>query len=77
MDKEGKQYVCSKCDESVRFTNLVRHTEKHHKSDGEYHCGLCQELQSTEATGVGYLCCVCDAVLDHPKQLEDHMAAHD
>ena len=42
-----------------------------------YQCGLCQELESTKATGVGYVCFVCDVVFDVPRELEDHMVTHD
>ena len=26
-----------------------------------YKCDLCDELEASEPTGIGYLCCVCDA----------------
>jgi hypothetical protein len=77
-DKNTGKYVCNKCNkESSRFVKLVQHIERHHGNDGNYLCGLCQELESTEPTGVGYLCCVCDVVFDVPRDLEDHMATHD
>ena len=77
-DKNTGKYVCNKCNkESSRFVKLVQHIERHHGNDGNYLSGLCQELESTEPTGVGYLCCVCDVVFDVPRDLEDHMATHD
>jgi hypothetical protein len=56
---------------------LVQHIAKEHGNDGHYQCRLCQELESTEPTGVGYVCCVCDVVFVVPRELEDHMATHD
>jgi hypothetical protein len=56
---------------------LVQHIARYHGNDGNYQCRLCQELESTEPTGVGYVCCVCDVVFDIPRDLEDHMATHD
>ena len=56
---------------------LVQHVARQHGNDGNYQCGLCQELESTEPTGIGYVCCVCDVVFDVPRDLEDHMATHD
>ncbi|CAB4025581.1 gastrula zinc finger -like, partial [Paramuricea clavata] len=76
--EHNRKYSCSKCDKlCVNFTKLVRHISREHGSDGNYQCGSCQELKSTEPTGVGYVCCVCDVVFDIPGQLEDHMASHD
>jgi KRAB domain-containing zinc finger protein len=77
-DKHDGKYVCSKCDKRLyNFMKLLQHIAKQHGSDGNYQCGVCQELESTEPTGVGYVCCVCDVVFDVPRELEDHMATHD
>ena len=76
-NEHTKQFTCNKCDE--KFSNskkLVKHIARQHGNDGTYQCRLCQELESTEATGVGYICSVCDAVFDFPKELEDHMTTH-
>jgi hypothetical protein len=60
-DKNTGKYVCNKCNkEFFRLMKLVQHIARHHANDGNYLCGLCQELESIEPTGVGYLCCVCD-----------------
>ena len=75
-DAHTKQCTCNKCDE--KFSNskkLVKHIARQH-GDGTYQCRLCQELESTEPTGAGYLCFVCDVVFDFPKELEDHMTNH-
>ena len=76
-DEHTKQFTCSKCDE--KFSNskkLVKHIARQHGNDGTYQCRLCQELESTEPTGAGYLCSVCDVVFDFPRELEDHMTTH-
>ena len=39
-------------------------------------CDLCRELQETEPSGIGYICCVCDAEFSLASKLEDHMANH-
>ena len=76
-DEHTKQCTCNKCDE--KFSNskkLVKHIERQHGNDGTYQCCLCQELESTEPTGVGYICSVCDVVFDFPRELENDMTAH-
>ena len=76
-DEHTKQFTCNKCDE--KFSNLkklVKHIARQHGNDGTYRCRLCQELESTEPTGVGYLCSVCDVVFGFPRELEDHMTTH-
>jgi hypothetical protein len=50
---------------------LIQYITRQHGNDGNYQCGLCQELESTE-----YVCCVCDVVFDVPRELEDHMITH-
>ena len=76
-DEHTKQCTCNKCDE--KFSNskkLMKHIARQHGNDGTYQCRLCQELESTEPTGVGYICSVCDVVFDFPRELEDHMTTH-
>ena len=73
-DEHTKQCTCNKCDET--FSNskkLIKYIARQHRNDGTYQCRLCQELESTESTGVGYVCSVCDVVFDFPRELEDHM----
>ena len=77
QNEHTKQFTCNKCDE--KFSNskkLVKHIARQHGNDGTYQCRLCQELESTEPTGVGYICSVCDVVFDFPGELEDHMTTH-
>ena len=76
-DEHTKQCTCNKCDK--KFSNskkLIKHIARQHDNDGTYQCRLCQELESTEPTGVGYICSVCEVVFDFPKELEDHMTTH-
>ena len=51
-----------------------------HKSNEHgilYKCDVCQELEATEATGIGYICCICDAVFEIATDLENHIITHD
>ena len=76
-DEHTKQFTCNKCDK--KFSNskkLIKHIARQHGNDGTYQCRLCQELESKEPSGVGYICSVCDVVFDFPKELEDHMTTH-
>ncbi|CAB4019382.1 zinc finger 709-like [Paramuricea clavata] len=76
--KHDGRYMCSKCDKQhISFMKSVQHIASQHANDGNYQCGLCQELESAEPSCVGYVCCVCDVVFDVPRLLEDHMANHD
>jgi ssDNA-binding Zn-finger/Zn-ribbon topoisomerase 1 len=78
QDENTGKYTCYKCKKGFsNFIKLVRHIARQHGNDGNYQCGLCQELKSKEPTGIGYICCVCDVVFDVPRDLEDHMATHD
>jgi hypothetical protein len=77
-DRNTGKYGCNKCNkQSSGFMTLVQHIARQHGNDGNYQCALCQELESKEPTGVGYVCCVCDVVFDVPRDLEDHMVTHD
>jgi KRAB domain-containing zinc finger protein len=77
-DKSIGKYACNKCNKRFsNFMTLVQHIARQHGNDGNYQCGLCQELESKEPTGIGYVCCVCDVVFDVPRDLEDHMVTHD
>ena len=76
-DKYNGKYVCEKCNKQFTdFNKLIQHIARQQGNDGKYQCGFCQELESTEPTGIGYVCCVCDAVFDIPWELEDHMVTH-
>ena len=61
VDEDTKQCACKTCDE--KFSNskkFVKHIARQQGNDGSYQCRLCRELESTEPTGVNYLCSVCD-----------------
>ena len=76
MGKNTGKYNCNKCNKHFpTFTKLAEHLTKQHGHNGK--CSLCQELESTEPTGIGYVCCVCDVVFDIPRDLEHHMVNHD
>ena len=55
--------------------SLYQHKAKDHGTS--YQCDLCKELEAREATGIGYICCVCDAEFEIATELEDHMSMHD
>ena len=42
-----------------------------------YQFDVCKELEAREATGIGYICCVCDAEFEIATELEDHINMHD
>jgi DNA-directed RNA polymerase subunit RPC12/RpoP len=55
-DKNTGKYVCNYCNEQLsNFMTLIQHITRLHGNDGNYQCGLCQELESTEPTGVQVL----------------------
>jgi uncharacterized C2H2 Zn-finger protein len=72
----GDYFVCDKCDKQFPdIESLYQHKAKNHGTT--YQCDVCKELDAKEATGIGYICCVCDAEFEIPTQLEDHMNMHD
>ena len=76
-DEHTKRCTCNKCDKKFSDSkNLVKLIARQHGNDGTYQCRLCQELESKEPSGVGYLCSVCGVVFDFPIELEDHMTMH-
>ena len=72
-----KKYVCKKCNEELSFIKTLRqHITRYHGRDGIYLCGLCQECEAIAPTGTGYVCCVCNGMVDSPKELQDHIITH-
>jgi uncharacterized Zn-finger protein len=68
-------FVCDKCDEQFPdIESLCQHKAKDHGTS--YQCVVCKELEAREATGIGYICCVCDAEFEIATELEDHMSMH-
>ena len=55
--------------------SLYQHKAKDHGTS--YQCDVCKELEAREATGIGYICCVCDAEFEIATELEYHMSMHD
>ena len=70
-------FVCDKCNKQFPdIESLYQHKAKDHHTS--YQCDVCKELEAREATGIGYICCVCDAeLIEIATELEDHMSMHD
>ena len=69
-------FPCDKCDKQFPdVESLYQHKAKDHGMS--YQCDVCKELEAREATGIGYICCVCDAEFEIATELEDHMSIHD
>ncbi|CAB4021896.1 zinc finger 501-like, partial [Paramuricea clavata] len=70
------QFDCDKCNKLFPdIERLSQHKAKDHGTS--YQCDLCKELEAREPTGIGYICCVCDAEFEIATELEDHMSMHD
>jgi hypothetical protein len=69
-------FDCDKCNKL--FADIQRLNEHNAKEHGMfYQCDICKELEAREATGIGYICCVCDAEFENATELEEHMSMHD
>jgi hypothetical protein len=69
-------FDCDKCNKQFPdIESLYQHKAKDHGTS--YQCDVCKELEAREATGIGYICCVCDAEFEIATELEDHMSMHD
>ena len=49
--------------------NQLSHKDQAISSENEYQCDVCQELESSTATGIGYICCICDVVFETANEL--------
>jgi uncharacterized Zn-finger protein len=68
-------FLCDKCNKQFPdIESLYQHKAKDHGTS--YQCDVCKELEAREATGIGYICCVCDAEFEIATELEDHMSMH-
>jgi hypothetical protein len=68
-------FLCDKCNKQFPdIESLYQHKAKDHSTS--YQCDVCKELEAREATGIGYICCVCDAEFEIAPELEDHMSMH-
>jgi KRAB domain-containing zinc finger protein len=69
-------FVCDKCDKQFPdIESLYQHKAKDHGTS--YQCDVCKEFEAKEATGIGYICCVCNAEFEIATELEDHISMHD
>ena len=69
-------FDCDRCNKPFPdIERLCQHKAKDHGTS--YQCDLCKELEAREATGIGYICCVCDAEFEIATELEDHISMHD
>ena len=69
-------FDCDKCNNQFPdIESLYEHKARDHGTS--YQCDVCKELEAREATGIGYICCVCDAEFEIATKLEDHMSMHD
>jgi DNA-directed RNA polymerase subunit RPC12/RpoP len=69
-------FDCDKCNKQFPYIEgLYQHKAKDHGTS--YQCDVCKELEAREATGIGYICCVCDAEFEIATELEDHISMHD
>ena len=69
-------FDCDKCNKQFPdIESLYQHKAKDNGTS--YQCDICKELEAREATGIGYICCVCDAEFEIATELEDHMSMHD
>ena len=69
-------FLCDKCNKQFPdIESLYQHKAKDHGTS--YQCDVCKELEAREATGIGYICCVCDAEFEIATELEDHISMHD
>ena len=64
-------FDCDKCNKQFPdVERLYQHKAKDHGTS--YQCDVCKELEARAATGIGYICCVCDAEFEIATELEDH-----
>jgi DNA-directed RNA polymerase subunit RPC12/RpoP len=74
--RSDDHFDCDKCNKQFPdVESLYQHNAKDHGTS--YQCDVCKELEAREATGIGYICCVCDAEFEIATELEDHMSMHD
>ena len=67
-------YQCDVCMFGDTIT-LMRHKATDHGT--MYKCELCLEVEGSESTSIGYLCCVCDAEFEVASSLKEHILTHD
>jgi DNA-directed RNA polymerase subunit RPC12/RpoP len=76
IQKSDDHFLCDKCNKQFPdIESLYQHKAKDHGMS--YQCDVCKELEAREATGIGYICCVCNAEFEIATELEDHMSMQD
>ena len=68
---------CSICERQIFQLNQLSHNDQASSSENHYKCNVCRELESSTATGIGYICCICDVVFETANELENHMSVYD
>ena len=69
-------HECDKCNKHFLYLyRLNQHKSKEHGTS--YKCDVCQELEASEATGIGYICFICDAEFEIATELENHIRSHE
>ncbi len=73
----GNHYNCDKCNKQFLDLHcLNQHKAKDHGTS--YKCDACQELEASEATGIGYICFICDTEFEIATELEkNHIGTHE
>jgi DNA-directed RNA polymerase subunit RPC12/RpoP len=76
IQNSDDHFDCDKCNKQFPdVESLYQHKAKDHGAS--YQCDVCKELEAREATGIGYICCACDAEFEVATELEDHTSMHD
>ena len=61
---------------TLNLSKLIQQIARQHGTNTHFQCCLCREVESTEQTGMGYVCCQCDIEFDIATNLESHMLTH-
>ena len=67
---------CSIFQGKILQFNQLSHKDQASSSENHYQCDVCQELDSSTATGIGYICRICDVVFETANELENHVSVH-
>jgi hypothetical protein len=60
---------------NMRF-KLAQLKSDDHGNNVSYQCDSCQDIESNEPSGTGYVCSLCGCGCGNLKELEDHMVIH-
>ena len=56
--------------------NQLSHKDQASSSENPNQCDICQELDSSTATGIEHICCICDVVFETANERENHVSVH-